>query len=99
MPRQKNTNLDFYAEVGSLFAALRRNLGLTFDDVTAQESRLGKSSIWGIEKGTQQISLWQFVRLCEIYGISPDDVLNRLPKTYAQITLSHKGKVTSLADL
>jgi hypothetical protein len=99
MPRQKNTNLDFYAEVGNVFAIFRRDLGMTFDDVAAQDPRLGKSSLWGIERGTQQISLWQFVRLCEIYGVAPEAILNRLPKTHAHITLSHKGKITSLSDL
>lgn len=57
--------------------AARVNAGLTQDQV-AEKMELNRATIIAWEKGRKILKVWELDALCEIYGLTRDDIF--LPK-------------------
>lgn len=64
----------FYIELGKALQKARENAGMTQQMVS---NRLGvsRSAIANWEQGRRNIYIEQFVKMCEIYSVNPDDIL------------------------
>jgi transcriptional regulator with XRE-family HTH domain len=68
----------FYVEIGRRLRAARIELGITQVDLGSAVD-LSRTSITNIELGNQQPSLYAFVRMCDVLGKSPAELLKDLP--------------------
>ncbi|MBM3675744.1 MAG: transcriptional regulator [Actinobacteria bacterium] len=64
--------------VGERLRAIRRQKGLSLHDVEAKSTLEFKASVLGAyERGERAISVPRLIRLAEIYGVPPDQLLPR----------------------
>ena len=67
---------DLYPTIGALLRDLRDQRGLTQQQI-AKTVGLTRSSIANIERGTQHLTLHNWVGICQILGADPADVITR----------------------
>ena len=69
----------FYAEIGRRLRAARTDAEITQVEL-GLAVELSRTSITNIELGNQQPSLYAFVRMCDVLGKNPAELLKDLPE-------------------
>jgi transcriptional regulator with XRE-family HTH domain len=79
-------------QVGDRLRAIRRQKGLSLHDVEARSGQEFKASVLGAyERGERALSVSRLVRLAELYGVPPDQLLPR--DADVDIDLTERGRV------
>jgi transcriptional regulator with XRE-family HTH domain len=79
------------AQVGERLRAIRRQKGLSLHDVEARSDHEFKASVLGAyERGERALSVPRLLRLAELYGVPPDQLLPR--DVELEIDLTDRGE-------
>ena len=82
----------FYVLLGSNIRRIRKDKNLRLDDLgKATGVDLGKSSVINIEKGRQQLSVYQLVAIAAALGVTTNELLEGISNEQEEIN-KLKGK-------
>jgi transcriptional regulator with XRE-family HTH domain len=92
-PQQRNE------AVGARLRSIRRQQGLSLEDVQARSGTEFKASVLGAyERGERAISVPRLLRLAQLYGVPPDQFL-AAPWTRSRTTRTEEGFAVDLERL
>ena len=75
---QFNTELGKHCErVAGILSSARQAAGISKEQA-AETAHISVATLYRIEHGLSDIKLYEFVRLCRLYGIEPELISNRL---------------------
>lgn len=68
--------------IGNKLLKIRKHLGLTQTEV-AERAGLSGRTYADIERGTVNMRIETFLRICDVFGVTPDRILTEEPSTFA----------------